>query len=1012
MHHAYVSHAGKTVVKFSPPKTVPDKVIDHANGNTDCRWLTKTQIVLLSFTWCMVTITNADEQLGKLPAWTTSRIRGTPDPPPPYHMERVFPDITFNEPVVFSSHPTTDRLFIAERFGKIYSFPKTANATQADLCLDVKSSIFGMALHPDFDRNGYLYITYLNPHVIGRYILPEERSPEGTRVSRFQLNSSNPPQFNLASEHVIIQWPSGGHNGGCLAFGPDGYLYIALGDASDIADMRSTGQDIGDLPASIMRIDVNQSGSSHHYRIPEDNPFVGFAGARPEIWAYGLRQVWRMSFDRETGELWAGEVGQDLWESVHRIQPGGNYGWSVTEGSHAFRPERTRGPTPILPPVHEYDHTQGRSITGGYVYRGSRLPELRGAYLFADYDSGRIWGLRYNGTEVTWHQLLSDTTRRFATFGEDNEGEIYLVDHIGGGLYRLAATSESPADHEFPRSLSQTGIFASVSQLTPSPGVVPFSINATAWSDGIQKQWVLGLPHGKKIEFDGMKYPDPTVPPGWKFPDGTVIAETLSLELVSGDPASSRRIETRILHHQHIPGTEEMGDQYWTGYTYVWNDEQTDAVLLETPQGLDKTYTIQDSSDTILADGKRTLNWHIPSRAECTLCHNMSARYVISGNTLQFNRNHDYGQGMVSNQIHAFNHWNLFSKPLRQQDISQLPRLPSPADQSLTLAERARSYLHTNCAFCHRRWGGGNADFKLVYTLDLDTTGLLGVRPAHGTFHLPDANLITPGDPFRSVLFYRLAKLGNGRMPRAGSQITDVSGLQLIHDWIHSLPTTSNTPPPTGDTLDTEILAATTVLQKASSLDNSRQAAERLLGSTLGAFVLSWTLEQMPSTDNRRQDLIELGAKHPIPDVRDLFERFLPMEQRTQRLGETIDPNKILSMNGNTARGRELFLATTMQCRNCHQVYGTGTELGPDLSQIGKKYNPAQILESIIDPSKTIDPKHMAFLVTTTSGKVYSGLLVQRNQDGVVLKTPTNESIQVPTSEIENLLPQKKILHA
>ena len=290
----------------------------------------------------------------------------------------------------------------------------------------------------------------------------------------------------------------------------------------------------------------------------------------------------------------------------------------------------------------------------------------------------------------------------------------------------------------------------------------------------------------------------------------------------------------------------------------------------------------------------------------------------------------------------------------------------------------------------------------------LPETGLVDTRPTQGTFHLPDAQLVAPGDPYRSVLFYRLAKLGNGRMPRAGSQIVDVRGLQLIHDWIRQMAPADDPINRSEDNFDAKIEAAENVLRNPSSLSDSRIAAGQLLESTLGALALSWTLENMTPDDQRRQELVLLGAQHSVPDRRDLFERFLPTEQRTQRLGEVIDPQKILSLEGNTARGRELFLAAGVQCRSCHRVHGTGIELGPDLSQIGKKYDRIQLLETILDPSKKIDPKYMAFVATTTVGTIYTGLLVERNQEAVILKTPRNETIRLATDEIEDLKPQEK----
>ena len=213
-------------------------------------------------------------------------------------------------------------------------------------------------------------------------------------MSRFTVKGE-PPVIDLASEKIIFEWPNGGHNGGCLRFGPDGYLYIVTGDGSGIADQHDIGQDLRSIFAKLLRIDVDnprRAGRvSAGYGIPKDNPFVNTEGARPEVYAYGLRQLWRYSFDRKTGDLWGGEVGQDLWEMIYKIEKGGNYGWSVMEGTHPFRPERKKGPTPILKPVVEHSHTDFRSITGGFVYHGKRLPELQGQYIYGDFDTGRIW---------------------------------------------------------------------------------------------------------------------------------------------------------------------------------------------------------------------------------------------------------------------------------------------------------------------------------------------------------------------------------------------------------------------------------------------------------------------------------------------------------------------------------------------------------------------------------------------------------------------------------------------
>ena len=224
----------------------------------------------------------------------------------------------------------------------------------------MKQVIYAITFHPKFKENGYIYVTWIpNPE--------KERQSKGSRVSRFTVQG-DPPTINRDTEKIIFEWRNGGHNGGCLKFGPDGYLYIVTGDGSGIADSDDIGQDLSSIHAKLLRIDVDNPTTAKPYSIPKDNPFVKTKGARPEVYAYGLRQLWRFSFDRKTGDLWGGEVGQDLWEMIYKIEKGGNYGWSVMEGTHEFRPERKKGPTPILKPVVEHSHTDFRSITGGVCF--------------------------------------------------------------------------------------------------------------------------------------------------------------------------------------------------------------------------------------------------------------------------------------------------------------------------------------------------------------------------------------------------------------------------------------------------------------------------------------------------------------------------------------------------------------------------------------------------------------------------------------------------------------------
>ncbi|MFM8223505.1 MAG: PQQ-dependent sugar dehydrogenase, partial [Planctomycetaceae bacterium] len=332
-----------------------------------------------------------------------SRVVGSPDPPAPYVIRPAFPRAKFFEPVAISPLTGTRSFVVAERRGTLHTLPMDPQAPTTPLG-DVGRTVYGVAAHPNFARNGRLYVMSIAD--------PQEGAPRGSRVSRFDCQLDGGPRLRPDSEQILVEWPSGGHNGGNLAFGPDGFLYIACGDGSGIADERQTGQKLDDLLACLLRIDVDHGDATRPYAIPADNPFVNQPNARPEVYAYGLRQLWKFSFDRQTGDLWGGDVGQDLWEMVLRIERGGNYGWSVSEGTHPFRPDRPRGPTPVLPPVFEHPHSDFRSITGGFVYRGRRLPELAGAYIYGDYDTGKVHALKLSNGELEWQKELVDTPLR------------------------------------------------------------------------------------------------------------------------------------------------------------------------------------------------------------------------------------------------------------------------------------------------------------------------------------------------------------------------------------------------------------------------------------------------------------------------------------------------------------------------------------------------------------------------------------------------------------------------
>lgn len=335
----------------------------------------------------------------------------------------------------------TNRIFAAEQNGRIFSFENKPDVKDSTLLLDLTGNIpsqserhneeglLGLAIHPQFKENGHIYVYYT-------------AKPKMTSVvSRFTMSKDNPNKADPQSEVELlrIEQPFGNHNGGTITFGPDGYLYIALGDGGAANDPYFNAQNLGTLLGSILRIDVDNKQNGKSYAIPKDNPFVGETGARPEIFAYGLRNPWRIEFDRKTGDLWCGDVGQNLWEMIYIIKSGGNYGWNYREGTHSFGARPIPEGVTITPPIWEYDHGVGKSITGGFVYRGQKLPELQGKYVYADFVSGRIWALTYDrdAGKVTANEAIPSDKMPVLTFGDDAQGEIYfgIATPHGRGIY-------------------------------------------------------------------------------------------------------------------------------------------------------------------------------------------------------------------------------------------------------------------------------------------------------------------------------------------------------------------------------------------------------------------------------------------------------------------------------------------------------------------------------------------------------------------------------------------------
>jgi len=343
-------------------------------------------------------------------------------------IEVAFPQLTFPR-MVFLTHPgdNSNRIFVVLQPGQIVVFNNTREVDSFEVFLDIRERVndsgneeglLGLAFDPAFKENGEFYVYYT------------ASQPRRSILSRFSVDDFENNRADPESEIIILEvnQPFGNHNGGMIAFGPDKYLYLGLGDGGSGGDPRGNGQNRNTLLGSILRIDVSDPQAG--YSIPQDNPFYGVENVMDEIWAYGFRNPWRFSFDRQTGFLWVGDVGQGDFEEVDIVEKGGNYGWNVMEGPECFSPRFNCRDVGLEEPIVYYSHSEGCSITGGYVYRGS-ASNLDGAYIYGDYCSGKIWLLRYDGLKVIEHVLLADSDLQISSFGEDEEGELYILSFDG-----------------------------------------------------------------------------------------------------------------------------------------------------------------------------------------------------------------------------------------------------------------------------------------------------------------------------------------------------------------------------------------------------------------------------------------------------------------------------------------------------------------------------------------------------------------------------------------------------
>ena len=704
-------------------------------------------------------------------------------------LSTAFPNLTFDRPTFLGFVPGTNKLFVLEQLGRVRVFDNVPTVQTSDLFLDLTTlvglgfinerGLLALAFDPSFQTNGFFYVYYT-----------DRAAPFNTRLERFRRSPTNPLRADPASRCTLltISQPQDNHNGATLAFDRDGFLYVSVGDgggANDTGAGHSPGgnaQDITDnLLGDLLRLRPDTSSATTCGYNTAGNPFSNAAGNADlngdrEIFAFGLRHPWRISFDRMNGDLWIGDVGQSAREEINfmprtqidnvlaRRAPAPNFGWACREGT-------IQGPQPTtascdtaaerIGPFFEYTSGPQATVIGGYVYRGSRIPSLFGDYIYGNYGDQEIHALAA-GTNTDRRLFSTATTGgRVWSLGEDASGELFAVFGATNQVRKITLAGGDPGV-VLPPLLSRTGLFQNTSGFVLAPGIVPFEPNSKLFSDNLDKTRFMAIPSGGRVRFSATGR--------FEFPAKSVIIKQFN--------AGPRRIETRLL----VRGTDQ-----WRGYTYEWLPDQSDAML------------VPENGKTITLPNGRL--YDLPSRADCQACHNRGSSteplQIIGLQARQLNFSIFYpqdantgGAGVTDNQLRALNQVGFFTTDIGVS--AQFGLFPNPVDQpDLTqidnglLNAKARAYLEANCAICHRPGGGTPTPIDLQFDTPVAQTLIFGAAPGEGPVNGAQ-RIIDAGNPANSVLLQRMMITlpADQGMPPISHRQVDTAGVALIREWI------------------------------------------------------------------------------------------------------------------------------------------------------------------------------------------------------------------------------------